>query len=67
MRPLPVPLLLGAITDSHFVSRDRMGRLIVFLARIIRDGWASQARGIGILYSVSATAGMLSSSTGSIY
>jgi cyanophycinase len=38
----------GAITDSHFVTRDRLGRLVVFLARIIKDGWASSAHGIGI-------------------
>jgi cyanophycinase-like exopeptidase len=25
-----------------------MGRLIVFIARILRDGWATQVRGIGI-------------------
>lgn len=36
------------ITDSHFVARDRMGRLVTFLARIVQDGWAEQARGIGI-------------------
>jgi cyanophycinase len=40
--------LSGVITDSHFVTRDRLGRLVTFLARIIRDGWASSARGIGI-------------------
>ncbi len=45
---LSAPLLLGSITDSHFESRDRMGRLIVFLARIIKDGWASTAKGIGV-------------------
>lgn len=38
----------GVITDSHFVTRDRFGRSVAFLARIIRDGWASSARGIGI-------------------
>lgn len=38
----------GVITDSHFVTRDRLGRLVTFLARIIRDGWASSAHGIGI-------------------
>jgi cyanophycinase-like exopeptidase len=36
------------ITDSHFAARNRMGRLITFMARIIEDGWAEQARGIGI-------------------
>ncbi len=38
----------GVITDSHFVTRDRFGRLVAFLARIIKDGWASSAHGIGI-------------------
>lgn len=36
------------ITDSHFVTRDRMGRLVTFLARIVQDGWATEAMGIGI-------------------
>ena len=38
----------GVITDSHFVTRDRFGRLVTFIARIIKDGWASSAHGIGI-------------------
>jgi cyanophycinase len=38
----------GVITDSHFVTRDRFGRSITFLARIIKDGWASSVHGIGI-------------------
>ena len=38
----------GMITDSHFVPRDRMGRLVTFLARIVEDGWALEARGIGV-------------------
>lgn len=45
---LSFPELKGVITDSHFSARDRMGRLIVFLARIIRDGWESEAKGIGV-------------------
>ena len=36
------------ITDSHFVARDRMGRHVTFLARIVKDGWATQARGIAV-------------------
>jgi cyanophycinase len=36
------------ITDSHFVARDRMGRLVTFLARIVDKGWAEEAMGIGI-------------------
>jgi cyanophycinase len=38
----------GVITDSHFGARDRMGRLLAFLGRIIKDGWASSVRGIGV-------------------
>jgi cyanophycinase len=36
------------ITDSHFVTRDRMGRTLVFLARQIRDGRASSALGMAV-------------------
>jgi cyanophycinase-like exopeptidase len=36
------------ITDSHFVARDRMGRLVTFLARIVEDGWSDVAMGIGV-------------------
>lgn len=45
---LTLPYMNGIITDSHFVTRDRMGRLVTFLARIVQDGWAPSARGIGI-------------------
>lgn len=45
---VPVANMSGVITDSHFVTRDRLGRLVTFLARIIKDGWASSAHGIGI-------------------
>ena len=38
----------GIITDSHFSTRERMGRLVTFLARIVQDGWASEVHGIGI-------------------
>jgi len=40
--------LAGVITDSHFADRDRMGRLITFLARIVADGWATRPLGLGI-------------------
>ncbi len=42
------PLGVGKLYDSHFVTRDRMGRSLVFLARIVNNGWAAQPRGIGI-------------------
>ncbi|MGB6685476.1 MAG: cyanophycinase [Candidatus Acidiferrum sp.] len=45
---LRIPLLSGIITDTHFVKRDRMGRLAVFLARILQDGWAKQVRAIAV-------------------
>jgi len=45
---LVLPNLSGLITDSHFVTRDRLGRLVTFLARIVNDGWASTAKGVGI-------------------
>ncbi|MCC6072565.1 cyanophycinase [Massilia sp. GCM10020059] len=45
---LALPPLARAITDSHLDSRDRMGRLITFMARVVNDGWTSSALGIGI-------------------
>jgi cyanophycinase len=45
---LSLPYMSGVITDSHFSARDRMGRLVTFLARIVKDGWAAQAVGVGI-------------------
>lgn len=40
--------LQGIITDQHFQQRDRMGRLLVFLARLIQDGFAANVLGIGV-------------------
>jgi hypothetical protein len=45
---LEIAVLQGVITDTHFVKRDRMGRLLVFLARILQDGWAKRARAIAV-------------------
>lgn len=45
---LRIPLLAGIITDTHFAKRDRMGRLLVFLARIMQDGWATHVRAIAV-------------------
>ena len=42
------PLGAGKLYDSHFVTRDRMGRSLTFLARIVNNGWATQPRGIGV-------------------
>ncbi len=38
---LSIPVLKGVITDSHFSQRERMGRSLAFLARIVQDGWAN--------------------------
>ena len=45
---LRIPILKGIITDSHFVTRDRMGRLLVFLSRILVEHEGSDARAIAI-------------------
>lgn len=45
---LQIPYLHGVLTDSHFAKRDRMGRSLVFLARIMQDGWSSSPREIAI-------------------
>lgn len=45
---LKIPLLGGTITDTHFVKRDRLGRLLVFMARILQDGWADRVRAIAV-------------------
>jgi cyanophycinase-like exopeptidase len=37
-----LPYLENTITDSHFFERDRMGRLVTFLARLVEDPqWTS--------------------------
>ena len=45
---LKIPLLANTITDSHFAKRDRMGRTLVFLARIMQDDLSAHPREIAI-------------------
>ncbi len=45
---LKVPGLDNILTDSHFAKRDRMGRSLGFLARIVQDGWSKAPREIAI-------------------
>ena len=45
---LKIPRLESLITDSHFAKRDRMGRTLGFLARIMKDGWNSSPRDVAI-------------------
>ena len=51
---IDIPILKGIITDTHFARRDRMGRLLVFLARLNQPdgkplaGDSTQVKGIGV-------------------
>jgi cyanophycinase len=45
---LHIPLLDRTITDTHFVKRDRLGRSLVFMARILQDGWTERVRSIAV-------------------
>jgi cyanophycinase-like exopeptidase len=50
---LDIPVLKGIVTDTHFAKRNRMGRMLLFLARLEeRDGapvpTAPHHRGIGV-------------------
>ncbi len=42
------PALRGVITDTHFVQRDRLGRLAVFLARLQQQHGAKDIMGVGV-------------------
>jgi cyanophycinase len=42
------PALRDVITDTHFQKRDRMGRLLVFLARALAEGKESRLTGFGV-------------------
>jgi cyanophycinase len=42
------PLLQNTITDSHYTQRDRQGRHITFMARMMKDFAYSAIKGIGI-------------------
>lgn len=45
---LKIPLLENTITDSHFAKRNRLGRSLVFLARLLQDDWSANPREIAI-------------------
>jgi cyanophycinase len=45
---IQAPILSRTITDTHFVSRNRLGRLLAFMARINQDQMAEDVRGIGV-------------------
>jgi cyanophycinase len=45
---LKIGLLGNTLTDTHFAKRDRMGRSLTFLARIVQDGWSPHPREIAV-------------------
>ena len=45
---LDIPFMKQILTDTHFVTRDRMGRMLTFVAREMQDFGATNIRGLGI-------------------
>lgn len=45
---LILPYMDGIITDQHLIERDRLGRTLTFMARIVADGWAPESKAIAI-------------------
>jgi len=43
---LAIPRLTGLVTDQHLQERDRIGRTVVLMARLLQDGWTPEARAI---------------------
>lgn len=43
---LHLPLLDNVLTDQHLQERDRMGRTVAMMARLLEDGLTEQARAI---------------------
>jgi cyanophycinase len=43
-----IPSLQGAIGDTHFSARDRMGRTLSFLCRIHVESWSANPRAIAV-------------------
>jgi len=41
-------LLHGIITDTHFAQRDRLGRLLAFVARVAKDHHTAAVTGLGV-------------------
>lgn len=45
---LKIPFLDGIIGDAHLITRDRMGRNLAFLCRVVDFGWSFLPRSITI-------------------
>jgi cyanophycinase len=43
-----IAILQGLIDDPHFVTRDRMGRDLAFMCRVVLNGWSTAPRDIAI-------------------
>lgn len=43
---LVMPRLTGIVTDQHLQERDRIGRTVALMARLLQDGWTTDARAI---------------------
>jgi cyanophycinase len=43
---LQLPGMGNIITDQHLQERDRIGRTLAFMARLLQDGWTTDARAI---------------------
>jgi cyanophycinase len=43
---LKLPGMDNIITDQHLQERDRIGRTLAFMARLLQDGWTTEARAI---------------------
>ena len=48
---LSLPWMATVLTDTHFFQRDRMGRIMVFLARATKSGWGGAAGPLGVAVS----------------
>jgi cyanophycinase-like exopeptidase len=45
---IAAPFLSNTITDSHYTQRDRQGRHIAFMARMMKDYGYANVKGIGV-------------------
>ena len=45
---IAAPALVGVITDSHFMARQRLGRLVAFLARLDGEARTTSSRLVGL-------------------
>jgi cyanophycinase len=45
---LGLPVLDNILVDTHFGNRDRMGRMVGFVARVLTEDWSPSAFALGI-------------------